>query len=1067
MAITPQEDVDNSYNGPHGLDLGRDHDQDRTRQSRPAPRPPSRPKTSFQGDAGPHFSDGSDFDILPNVSALVASPPTLRAHREDDEVQTTVDLQQSLREPASKEIRPRQAITDCIRDAIDTQLGYEDLEDHRTDGDDTGSNDPNDDLDLDLASDDGGVDDDDENDVAVAVDTLCNLLYRRNIGCGTAKHERDHTIHMAQLVDNHHDLSRTYESPGQPPTQQSNVGLYSERFPTNQEYPRHPYPDHTTMKGLFEGVTDAEQTVPHICLHAESEPQTRSTITFDVDGFIGFPRTLGALRRGFRWCPAQHMSFLIRDNLEVRRRVQIPGPDGESIRRLAHLRDIPHLYLGMVDGLFQCALYIFFPRLTSTTQRFRYLDGDTVRKFVNRAMLPSCQRSLEQDRLQHIPPSQEVAELKARAKGVEQQQARGERGLKNYTMHNLQPEGLSEAWDDMESLFDDPSSGLEEFRGAFLVVNAKNLKMDFKSELLSQATTRYEENLRRIFDFDLMIDMIHDVAFECCPMNPTLEPAHPDETDEPTVYLWKTCCLKSEHEKLRRDRFGGRPGEMSLYHLGFLQDASAMTLVPPRRSQVYRGGWIKAQWYASVKEIGDANATYPFSNKDLTQLAVDPRVWKAHVKREKLGSFDRLEFLQKGFVGNKERVRESYRQSEHMSFSVRFEGRTRHKVFKGIQRQAIREDAATQGAEMLTEVPPYVWGVSTPSWCRFTLGNYDKFITALEVATITSPRTGIPLERSKLIATLIKCVQRFSNCDPARDAILWYASRTIPRGRLRGLGFEETMSRHGYGWLNPVIDWQALTFHSTMSSEMVRADRSLSRWYAGSGRLLQDTNAVIEVCFSHLGNPHTTSTVRDAVVLLSVHICLREYRRDVMTALKKEVVRSSEPDFDMDTIRFCYADLVQVLFDAPHLVSGNKSKTPHPDDLFEWIWGDSDAYSRRSFCQKPYRIMQQRVRDSLRKVRWEETQRWQTTLKSEFFRYHWLIPYPDPNGTLISTAKKTDRNRRAHNGSIRQWWSAIRCNDGPGWVWGRTKFVPGYPNAYPQTLNMEVEELKLYLHALN
>jgi hypothetical protein len=693
---------------------------------------------------------------------------------------------------------------------------------------------------------------------------------------------------------------------------------------------------------------------------------------------------------------------------------------------------------------------------------FSHLPIDKVRQFIDEVVIPCCEQYFEQNQLQHSVPSHRAAELKARAKGVEQQESFGQRGLKNYTLHKLQREGLADAWEEMKSRIEDPSYDLEEFEGAFLVANAKNLKADFKiTGSLYGAMTKYEDTLRTIFDFDLMETMIHDVARESCGLNPTPNQLHPTMHEERTVYLWKTCCLETQHRKLQRTLFNGRLGQRSVYHSGFLRDAAAMTLVPPKKSQAYHGGWRYGQWYPSSKEVIDANANYTFSRKDLLDLSIDPGQYTARVKREKRGNVRHRGFIEKSFIASKQRTRQCYADYIKWSLGARVELRLLHAAFLALKEEARVNEQKKTLAEKYEDHPSSLWAIATSNWFEFILGNLDKFITALEIRRIICQVTGIMKEESKFMAIMIKCIQRFISCEPSRDAILWYRVEPGPHGNKRGLGFKETMQRFGYGFFEPdLVDFEALVIRPAITSEMVRIDQHLSRWYVGAGRLIQDATSVLMVCLPYLTDPRANHPGRSAARQLSYHLCLREYRRDMITAMKKEFIHFQDPDFDMDAIRFTQQDLSPALYDQPYLVRGNHTKAATPDQLFEWLWGFTEhaSYSRTHFQDRPFRIMLDRIRTSLMRIRRELFDEWYAGLKVEFFKYHWLIPYPDGNGTTMS---KTNKKVKA-----RSWWSGIRVANESGWAWGRQKSTPGNPPPYPATLTMDVDEVTLYLQQL-
>jgi len=895
--------------------------------------------------------------------------------------------------------------------------------------------------------------------------TIFDLMTSPTLGCTAAQHDQAMATHLASGGDNHHPLQATYNTTGieddpdeATPIYRPEVGIDSPGLPLNRGFPRQRYGDETHMRALFEGSSDAHQPIPRICLHTESTDELSTRESFDIDGFIGFPQTLGALRKGFRWCPAQHQTLYIRKRLHVRRRVEFQDEDGQTIRRTAQLRDIPHLYLGSIDGLFQCTLFVFFPRLTSK-KKFYALDALTVKKYIDHVILPACRQFIEPEHLQRIPPSHEVAELKARARGVEQQHIRGERGLKTYASYAIQSRGLTDTWNAMvEKCHTDVDEGLSDFRDAFLVANAKNIKSDFKViGSLYQCISKYRRQLQESFDFNLMDAMYHDLAREWLPLTRKGELTYPCPVEEPTCYLWKTCCLESIYGRLAGELFHGRQGEKSIYHAGFLHDTASMTVVPPRRSPAQFGGVLYLQIYAVVKDIADAHAVYPLSREDMMELAIDPRIWAARVKRHKRGGgLQRREFLCRSYAGGKHRIRQSYREYDEESFPTRLEVRIDDDCLVNVESMACVAEAGSRATThgMSESVPTSLWAIPTRSWTRFMLGNYHKFTTALEIAAITSPSVGISLERSKVMATLIKCIQRFASCEPARDAILSYRVEEVARGTVYGLGFREGLPSYGYGWFAPVVNWECFTFQAELSSQMVRVDRRLHTWYAGSGRVMQDSHAMLEVCLGLLGDRHSGSYVRAESMTLSIHVCLREYRRNVLAVLQKELADPSEDPEVMDAVVFCHDHLIKAVLQPPHLMCGNKSKFAAPEQLTEWIWGDSPEFNRRHFQHKPFRLMLQKVQGTLRGVGAEVYREWFAGLSSEFLGHHWVIPYPDVNGTLISTVKK---------GGARQWWSGWRGKGSSGWSWGRRRFMVGYPPGYPATLKMDEGEFRRHL----
>jgi len=860
---------------------------------------------------------------------------------------------------------------------------------------------------------------------------------------------------MARGGDNHHDLSATYQDlRGMGPSFKAETGLYSDGFPGNRGMPRRVYTKATVLADLFEGSASTEEPVRNVCLHEEAAASAAPLRSFDIDSVLAFPRSFAAFRQGFRWCPAKQVSYNIQTDVHVERQVEFHGPDGKIRRHLRHLRDIPHLYLGSVDGFRHGAVYLFFPWLIEGDRKFTYLADDQAVRFFDRGMWPACRQYLEEDRVQHFPPTQRMAELNARAKGMERQTYLRERGLKQYATYPLQPDKLHRIWETLQARIRDPANGLGDFRDGFLLVNVKGVKMDFKvTGSLAQAMGRFEARLAQIFHFDLMDQVIQDIGGEVCPPLPGSTHGADDPGGEALVYLWKRCCLERQHRSLLEDGFDGKNGRAEFFHVGFLRDAAGMTLVPPKRCWIRQGGWLYGQWYASEKEIVDAQTCHPFGREALDELAIDAGIWKANVKSAKLSHVKARESLVSSYHASKVRARQAYRASETTSFGVRMEFRVDWHLFQAIKRRALDLEARADPPCRLPSHPPSVWPLTTRNYARFMLGNYEKFTSALEIASITSPQTGVPLERTRLMIVLIKALRGFASSDLARESTLWYHRREVEGRALRGLGLESTIAAHGFGWFHPAVNWEDLRFEAEISGEMVGLNQSLLSWYRTGSRLIRDTAQELTFCFERLETSAGSIAAQDEIVRLMAHLCFRQFRRDVLTALAGELRQSVETDEDKDAVQFCYEGLREAFVDPPNLVSGNKTKTKHPAELMEWLWGSSDGYNRKHFEGKPFRIMYQKVRAATR-AKAGVDEYWHRLFRAEFLAFHWILPYPDINGTLISTAKGTRR---------RQWWAIDRKNEGQEWTWAKDQPRLGRPGPYPRMLEMTSEELVMYL----
>ena len=123
--------------------------------------------------------------------------------------------------------------------------------------------------------------------------------------------------------------------------------------------------------------------------------------------------------------------------------------------------------------------------------------------------------------------------------------------------------------------------------------------------------------------------------------------------------------------------------------------------------------------------------------------------------------------------------------------------------------------------------------------------------------------------------------------------------------------------------------------------------------------------------------------------------------------------------------------------------------------MLDCLWGIGRTISRAYWETKPFRTYYTKARKVLARHP-PLLALWERDFQTEFLRYHWILPYPDGNGTLVSTAKKTRK---------RQWFSVLP-EGALRFIWGKDRFHKGIFPAYPQTLQMSTQELKRYISAL-
>lgn len=894
-------------------------------------------------------------------------------------------------------------------------------------------------------------------DVERAVDWLYRTFTLANSGCGSEAHQTKHQQHLQQEGEhNHFPLSATYNRniPYSRIPNRCPVGLTSGRDPKRQGESRRSFIAAPYLREVFEGRSHDDEPVRNICLHTEHVADTTCKVEYDIDSIIAFPDSLAAFKVPVRLIRTLHTSFNLKSDLHIKIKVQYTPANGRTRNVQRSLHEIPHLYIGTIDEIYHSTIFILFPRLIDESKTTNFLSTNQADRFFTKAFWPACRRYLSNAQLQHHPAGQSTAKMKARARGVEHQSAQRDRGLQEHKLYPYHPDALGAIWSDILETIADPHAGMQDFRGARLLLDAKNLKLDFKcSGSLGRTLSEFRTFLWSLLDRE-QCKASYDIGMEICPAAIRETEEGDGDDDQPnTVYLWKSCCLQNMYQSLVDGPFGGKQGSVNCYRTGLLEEAQSMTIVPPRRSAMKLAGCHYLQWYGSWKEPADASKIIPFDHPDLGDLAIDEDVYGVSNGHTHVRQRDKRRKILRSWDGSKRRASVSLNETKATSFGDRFEARVDDETGEGIQHRC---SDAEHEARLILSDPEFCWAVTTPSFFDFMLGNYDKFTATVEMVMATCPNTGVTLERTKVLAALIKCLQNFSSGHLQRHSLLYFDERHTPTGVRRGLGFETTLQRHKYGWFLPRIDWEMFRFVTAVEQEMTGFDRNILAAYQESARLLQDTYPLLECCFRTLKVADAYSEPEYRALLALAHFCLRQYRRDVIDALiKQREIRSTvQSHGEIDTLKFSHEGLRSVFMDEMHFVAGGKTLCTQPEQVFAWLFGDEAGYPRNFFgTQKQYRIMTKRV-DELTRTQGSLRKRWRKCLEQEFFDYHWVVPYPDTNGTLISTTKKQGK---------RQFWALDRNEATRTWRWARSHPRSGVPHEFPPFLTMDAVRFSTYM----
>jgi hypothetical protein len=140
-----------------------------------------------------------------------------------------------------------------------------------------------------------------------------------------------------------------------------------------------------------------------------------------------------------------------------------------------------------------------------------------------------------------------------------------------------------------------------------------------------------------------------------------------------------------------------------------------------------------------------------------------------------------------------------------------------------------------------------------------------------------------------------------------------------------------------------------------------------------------------------------------------VHICLRQFRVDVLQTVKAEIREEHREQAIKGDRPFSRAYFEEIMADGCFLISGNKMEMQDPKDLARFLFDYNDGRIRDHREDRPFLKLYERARSGLgarvREWRAEFSQRSWTFL----FEYHWVWPYPCYNALLQTT--KAPRRR--------------------------------------------------------
>ena len=973
------------------------------------------------------------------------------ADNDHDEGESRPEIEERLR--SSPTTPPRKASTepdpDQIHDSDDESSAYDFVSEHSEHPD---------------------ADEESDDEVSAhdyTVQKLYNQLQGGHHGCSVEEHEEQLHEHMNAGGNNHHGLNDIFNDPAFPSVLALSELISADRLAQQA------VPTPAQWQAMFCGVpAQQRRTRPrpmNVCLHQEETQAVEPQVAFDIDSFLGFANSLAMARQGLWYQPAPQMrqNMTTDVHLETNLFQDSEDPDQAPRSSLAILRDVPHFLLGRVVGAHDITVHILFPHLTPVSEKFVSLTKEQHSRWLDQIFHPAIYRHCEAHYTQHLPASYRHALANSKAHQVEGRKVETASYQAQQSIgYHLQPEYLDAIW---TSILDNINStpGLADFRDPQLFFAAKGTKLQFKTSpsrpTMLDAMENFQSYFERVVDLDcVFLDRFYvDVGKEICPRVSLLASQQCHMGDEAQVYMWKRCCL----EHYLREMYDGQPpardGQGQRYYdQNMLYEASSLTSVTPKPSKLRQGGMIYTQFYGSVKEISDATKCKPFDNDGLEELALDPQIRQG--ARNAAGGHRRdAKIIERGYCASKRRARDALVDSIKKSFGVREEHRMTWSLYQGLISR-LRREARDDLEIVLDDCPSYAWAIKTETYVNFLWRSADKFASGFEVVLAGCQQDLVTWEQTKMMAMFLRCLRFvFGGHQLQRESALWWSRRERPTRTWYGLGFCNTLLRYKYCWLEPRIDWSRLSFKSAITDEVLFGNSMLRGQYLRRGGQVRDFfNATrqLELALEWIDSHHENATIRDRLVHWMVHICLQQFRLDVLISVKAEISEDKREEALQGTRAFCLEYFEEIMENGVYLISGNRCDFKQASHLGHFLFDFGDGRARTHWEDRPFRKLYHRARTalSLRHGILGLGRTFSRRFWRHLYVHHWIFPYPCAE-VLMQTTKAGQR----------MWYSIeavatasgrIDMREPDQWQWARKSWQQGHPPALPRYLTWSKEE---------
>jgi len=144
--------------------------------------------------------------------------------------------------------------------------------------------------------------------------------------------------------------------------------------------------------------------------------------------------------------------------------------------------------------------------------------------------------------------------------------------------------------------------------------------------------------------------------------------------------------------------------------------------------------------------------------------------------------------------------------------------------------------------------------------------------------------------------------------------------------------------------MEPRIDWNRLTFQSSVTDQMLFGNNVLRGQYlkrGGQVRDFFDTTRKLGLGLEWMERYHSLAGIQAQLLSWMVHICLQQFRVDVLCGMQKDILAEYLEEALAGDQPFCWEYLTKITGSNLHLMSGNRCvRTPSQLSSFLFDFND-------------------------------------------------------------------------------------------------------------------------------